>query len=106
MLKGGFRSGPRELRHPFFFKILYYFYRILRKKESIYIAGKCSGHLFLNFLDPPLGLIIKLPESYVLESVAKLLTEKFRTTRLTFSSNTLKVDFRLCKIRISLEKNL
>ena len=36
-------------RH-FFFEILYYFYRIPGKIKSIYIAGKCSGHPFLNFL--------------------------------------------------------
>ena len=40
-------------RH-FFFEILNYFYRILRKIKSIYIAGKRSGHPFLNFLDPPM----------------------------------------------------
>lgn len=96
------RGGPG---HPFFF--FYYSYRILRKKESIYKAGKCPGHLSLNFLDPSLGLIIKLPESCVLESVqAKLLAEKFWTIRSTFSSNTLEVDLRLYKIRISLEQNL
>ena len=92
--------GGRD--HPFFF--FYYSYRILRKKERIYIAGKCPGHLSQNFLDPPLGLIIK---SCVLESVqAKLLAEKFWTIRVTFSSNTLKVDLRLHKIRISLEQDL
>lgn len=96
-------QGGRD--HPFFF--FYYSYRILRKKESIHIAGKCSSHLSLNFLDPPLGLIIKLPESCVLKSVqAKLLAEKFWTIRLTFSSNTLKVDLHPYKIRISLEQDL
>ena len=97
--------GGRD--HPFFFEILYHSYRILRKKESIYIAGKCPGHLSLNFLDPPLGLIIKWPERCVLESVqAKLPAEKFWTIPSTFSSNTLKVDLRLYRIRISLEQNL
>ena len=33
-----------------------YFYRILRKIKSIYIAGKCLGHPFLNFLDPPMSV--------------------------------------------------
>ena len=29
--------------HPFFFEIKYYFYRILRKTKSIYIAGKWAS---------------------------------------------------------------
>ena len=44
-------------RH-FFFEILYYFYRILRKIKSIYKAGKCPGHPCLNFLDPPLLMYV------------------------------------------------
>ena len=47
--------GREGLGHPFFFEILCYFYRILRKVKSIYIAGKCLGHPFLNFLDPPMS---------------------------------------------------
>ena len=96
--------GGRD--HPFFF--FYYSYRILRKKEvSIWLASVPATMHSLNFLDPPLGLIVKLPESCVLESVqAKLLAEKFWTIRLTFSSNTLKVNLRLYKIRISLEQDL
>ena len=35
--------------HPFFIDILYYFYRILRKIKSIYIAGKWAS-------DPPLKI--------------------------------------------------
>ena len=35
--------GRRGRSHPFFSEILYYFYRILRKKKSIYIAGKWAS---------------------------------------------------------------
>ena len=48
----GVVRGGRD-RH-FFFEILYYFYRILRKIKSVYKAGKCPSHPFLNFLDSPL----------------------------------------------------
>ena len=44
--------------HLFFFEILYYFYRIFRKIKNIYIAGKCPGHALLNFLVPPLLMLI------------------------------------------------
>ena len=48
--------GREGLGHPFFFEILCYFYRILRKVKSIYIAGKCLGHPFLNSLDPRMSV--------------------------------------------------
>ena len=41
--------GRRVRGHPFFFEILNYFYRILRKMKSIYIAGKWAS-------DPPLKI--------------------------------------------------
>ena len=54
IVKGGFRDGGLGKRKPrpllFFFEILYHFCRIF----SVYIAGKCPGHPFLNFLDSPL----------------------------------------------------
>ena len=40
--------------HPFFLEIVFYFYRIIRKIKSGWQVGKCPGHAFLNFLDPPL----------------------------------------------------
>ena len=47
----GWAEGPAATP---FFDILCYFYRILRKIKIIYIACKCPGYPFLNFLDPPL----------------------------------------------------
>ena len=41
--------------HSFCLKFRIIFSRILSKIKSIYIAGKCPGHPFLNFLDPPLN---------------------------------------------------
>ena len=35
--------GQEGRSHPFFFEILYYFYRILRKIKSIYIADKWAS---------------------------------------------------------------
>ena len=45
----------RSLDHHFCLKFRIIFSRILSKIKSIYIAGKCPGHPFLNFLDPPLN---------------------------------------------------
>ena len=41
--------------HPFCLKFRIIFSRIIRKIKSIYIAGKCPSHPFLNFLYPPLN---------------------------------------------------
>ena len=46
--------GRGGLSHPFFFEILYYFYRILRKIKSIYIAGQVSRPPLSEFSDPRL----------------------------------------------------
>ena len=44
-----------SLDHPFCLKFHINFSGILSKIKSIYIAGKCPGHPFLNILDPPLN---------------------------------------------------
>ena len=49
-----FWGGPTGPRTPLFVWNFYYFNIILRKIKSIYVAGKCPRHPFLNFLDPPL----------------------------------------------------
>ena len=49
-----FGEGRRDRGHPFQCLNFYYFNTILRKIKSIYVAGKCPGHPFLNFLDLPL----------------------------------------------------
>ena len=46
--KGAFRGG----------QILHYLKIILRKINGIYLADKCPGLLFLNFLDPPLQVSV------------------------------------------------
>ena len=48
----------REPRPPFLLEILYYFLKNLQKNKSGQV-GKCPGHPFLNFLDPPLIQINK-----------------------------------------------
>ena len=50
---GGVSRG--SLDHHFCFKFRIIFSRILSKMKSIYRAGKCPGHPFLNFLDPSLN---------------------------------------------------
>ena len=55
------RVGRGGRGYPFFFEIWYHFYRILRKNEKYLYSwqvGKCPGHRFLNFLDPPLCTIL------------------------------------------------
>ena len=47
-------AGRGDHGYPFFFEILYYFYKILRKIKSVYLAGTYRGHPFPNFLNPPL----------------------------------------------------
>ena len=44
-------GGLRGQQQPLFSKI---FLRILSRIKSIYIAGKCPDHPFLNFLDSPI----------------------------------------------------
>ena len=61
LIKGGFRgwpSGPRALRF-FLRNFVLLFQKILSKINRIYSAGKCPGHPFLNFLDPPLLIVLR-----------------------------------------------
>lgn len=55
---GEFRGVPRRPRPPFFYEILYFLLKNPWLNNSIYIAGKCPGFPFLNFLDLPLHVIV------------------------------------------------
>ena len=52
IVKGGFRGGGvgTRKRRPLLFSLKFC---VIFIEFSVYIAGKCSGHSFLNFLDPP-----------------------------------------------------
>ena len=53
--------------HPFFFlrNFVLPFQKILSKINRIYSAGKCRGHPFLNFLDPPLLIVLRTTRPWV-----------------------------------------
>ena len=51
VIKGGFRGGPRVLRPPLFFEILYYFYRLLRKIKKVSSRKLACGQVS----QPPLS---------------------------------------------------
>ena len=56
MSKGGFRDGRRgRPTSPFSLKFYIFLWNYQKNKKYLYSwqVGKCPGHPFLNFLDPP-----------------------------------------------------
>ena len=51
--QGGIQGWPRDRGHHFFFEIQNCFSQNSQKNKK-YVVGNCTGHPFLNFLDPPL----------------------------------------------------
>ena len=64
---GGFRSWPSGPRALLFFlrNFVLLFQKILSRIHRTYSAGKCPGHPFLNFLDPPLLIVLRTTRPWV-----------------------------------------
>lgn len=85
LIKGGFRSWPSGPRALLFFlrNFVLLFQKILSKINRIYSAGKCPGHPFLNFLDPPLLIVLRMTRPWA------SMEKNERAKRRSLKSNVL-----------------